>query len=378
MQGVHAETRKFFTRSVQNYIVMSRITQGQHDQAKATAEERDDIAKRWNNIKFELRNIYSLKRKEKATDNDDEESTYTIDSGLRLSKSRTEWLHSRQLSFDERKSLQSQKNAQARRLSNDGPIPTSIANESSASLATTNTANSTSRSSTAEDAEYEQAIVAAVQETSRGIQEEDAAIEAAIRHSVRTMRERGGLPEPIAELPEVREKNAQDPNIFDDDEFRITDTEYQELVEKAIQQSMAGQEGGIMELDDTSAGGTWPSYSEAHDEDDEQLRRAIAESQQPTLPARSPPVDDEAEMARAIAASQQEHQRKESQKTEEEIVMEYVMKQSLAEAELRKKYGKGKERVEEQGADDDDEDLRRAMEESLQLSRGDASGPSGV
>lgn len=65
--------------------------------------------------------------------------------------------------------------------------------------------------------------------------------------------------------------------------------------------------------------------------------------------------------------------------------MEYVKKQSLAEDEFKKQKdvkGKGKEVSEDaSNASDDDEELKRAIEESLKINSGDGEdgdGPSGL
>lgn len=50
--------------------------------------------------------------------------------------------------------------------------------------------------------------------------------------------------------------------------------------------------------------------------------------------------------------------------TEEEIVLEYVKKQSLAEEEHRKAM-QGKQKAPTGGADDEDDQLKRAIEESM-------------
>ena len=68
---------------------------------------------------------------------------------------------------------------------------------------------------------------------------------------------------------------------------------------------------------------------------------------------------------------QEELARAKANRTEEDIVMEYVKKQSLAEAQFRPK-GKGKD----SDHADDDEDLKRAIEESMRASgkAGESSG----
>lgn len=388
MQGVHAEINKFFSRSVQNYIITARAIQGERDMRQATPGEIEDILKRWNNVKFDLKNYYVMKRKEKTAGKQPEDAQSQEPDQQLFSKPVTGWLHTRKLSFDERKKLHAQRQAWKKGFV-DAPVPPG----SSGGLSFGSTSS--------EDLELERAIQASVRETSRGNEEEDAAVEAAIRESIRAVRQRTQDAAVAAVLPE------KDSTIFGDDEYQITDEEYQALVEQAIQQSLATevplpQEYGIMELDATSTHavhrkpipppppGPPPAASlgpedvdfkraikesqtipvpQPRNDDDDEFQRAIEESKQTssTFPLAS---GEETEMQRAIEASQQAMKQEMSERTEEEIVMEYVKKQSLAEEEYRQKMNKGRE------DEDDEEQFRRAMEESLKLSRGDDSGPS--
>lgn len=367
---------------------MSRITQGKNDYETSTSEERDDMFQRWNSIKFDLRSFYSMKKRDVPLNDND--SVYTFDSNVK--SGRPGWLQSQRSSFDGRRRLSAQRSAWKRGFV-DTAIPTSQGSISSTSLppttATSGQGSFSSRPSTAEDAEFERAIMAAVQETSQGNEQEDAMVEAAIRESVRAVRQRGSLPEPIAELPE------KDPSLFEDNEYEINDEEYQALIEKAINQSLIGETGdGFMDIDANEIMrnaqiASLESYAEIDtDEDEENLRRALEESRKPGLPPRRDTaedgeIDDEEELARAIAASEEEAKRQQSERTEEEIVMEYILKQSMAEEEFKKQYGKGKGRaVADADEDEDDEDLRKALEESLRVSgqgetRPGLDGPSG-
>lgn len=388
MQGVHAEINKFFSRSVQNYIITARAIQGERDMRQATPGEVEDILKRWNNVKFDLKNYYVMKRKEKTAGKQPEDAQSQEADQQLFSKPVTGWLHTRKLSFDERKKLHAQRQAWKKGFV-DAPVPPG----SSGGLSFGSTSS--------EDLELERAIQASVRETSRGNEEEDAAVEAAIRESIKAVRQRTQDAAVAAVLPE------KDSTIFGDDEYQITDEEYQALVEQAIQQSLATevplpQEYGIMELDATSTHAVTrkpipppppgPPPAASRDPEDVDFKRAIKESQ--TIPVPPPRNDDddefqraieeskrtpstfplasgeESEMQQAIEASQQAMKQEMSERTEEEIVMEYVKKQSLAEEEYRQKMNKGRE------DEDDEEQFRRAMEESLKLSRGDDSGPS--
>lgn len=359
---------------MQNYIITSRIVQGTQDLNRASEEEMADMIVRWNNLKWDLKNYYVLKRKERAAEKAPEKGSGRPESPAPsespFSRPKTSWFQTRNLSTEDRKKLQTQKRGFV-----DAPIPTS-------------STSSSARQSLSDDAEFEQAIQASVRETSKGNEEEDAMVEAAIRESIKAMRARGALLETLPEASEdIPEK---DPSIFKDEEYQITDEEYQSLIEKAIQQSLAShieddwfhpQESGISELEgftteiqgEHGSGGT--AHADQPDEDhDAELQKAIEESKSAPTP---PVVDDEAELLRAIEASKQEMDREHSQRTEEDIVLEYVKKQSLAEEEFRQQLGKGKGKAAAEADDDDDEELKRALEESLKLHKGDSAGPSG-
>lgn len=88
--------------------------------------------------------------------------------------------------------------------------------------------------------------------------------------------------------------------------------------------------------------------------------------------------DDDAEFQRALEESRREHEnveeRERREKAEMDIVMEYAKKQSLAEEAFRQQSGIGVASGSGSGSgaaggaeDNDDEDLRRATEESLRI-----------
>jgi hypothetical protein len=364
MQGVHAEINKFFTKSVHNYIVSSRAVQGQHEMMESTPEEREDVVKRWNNVKFDLKNFYAMKRKEKVAGKLPADSLPTSGGAdSTFDRPRTGWLHTRKLSFDERKKLHAEKETWKRGYV-DVTIPPPTASDSSSI-----------QTSLSEDAELERAIRASVLETSRGNAEEDAMIEAAVRESVKAVRQK-------VESEQAPPLPLKDPSIFQDEDYQITDEEYQALIEQAIQQSLVAdaqlpQESGFVELDvDTAVSRPAPlaqPQPQPPNDEDAELQRAIEASKNP--PPLPPRDNDDEELERAIAASKEAMAKEASQRTEEDIVMEYVKKQSLAEEEYRQQMMKGKGKADEE---DEDEELRRAMEESLKMSKGDYSGPSGA
>ncbi|KAJ4163760.1 hypothetical protein LMH87_005468 [Akanthomyces muscarius] len=365
MQGVHAEFGKHMSRSIHNYIISSRVKQGELAMTQSSEGEREDILRRWNTVKFDLSSFYDLKRKKGGTEGpfppppplptDDNSDTVSImDKGF--SKPRTGWLQTRHLSSAQRKRMQDEKETWKR-----GYVEALVPVTPPATAAA---AKATNKSQ--EEDEVERAIQASVRETSHGNPEEDAEIETAIRESLRVMRQSGALPA-TGWIDEKNTRNA-DPSIFEDDEFKITDEEYQDLIQSAMRQSLAeeygypaeelGVPGPSSSSSFTGASASRPVITEepapiddlygAHDDApsyqrDTPAQESSASQQEPVeLPARDPTDEEEYQLQRAIAASKQEMQRKESERNEEDIVLEYIKKQSLAEEEFRKR-SKGKE-----------------------------------
>ncbi|CAG7558474.1 unnamed protein product [Fusarium equiseti] len=358
MQGLDAEISRYFSKSVQNYIISSRAVQGQHEMQEATPGERNDVVQRWHNFTSDLDKFYRWKKKENVAGKQPEE-TQQYSSEAVHERPRTGWLHTRNMSFEERKKLHADKEAWERK--NSG---TSIPHSKSSGASNTPTHSS-------RDEEFEKAIQASIQETSRGNAEEDAQVEAAMRESINAVRQR-------SESDEAPPLPLKDPSIFKDAEYQITDEEYQALVEQAIQQSL-GNDVALPEHSKISASGGTDATSDpsagSTNHDDKELQQAIEASKKQSPPPLPPREENDEDFERAIAASKEAMEKESSQRTEEDIVMEYVKKQSLAEEEYRQKMAQGKASA--NAGDDDDEELKRAMEESLRMNRGDASGPSG-
>ena len=358
MQGLDAEISRYFSKSVQNYIISSRAVQGQHEMQEATPGERNDVVQRWHNFTSDLDKFYRWKKKENVAGKQPEE-TRQYSPEAAHERPRTGWLHTKNLSFEERKKLHADKEAWERK--NSG---TSVSQSKSSGASNTPTHSS-------EDEEFEKAIQASIQETSRGDAEEDAQVEAAMRESINAVRQR-------SESDEAPPLPLKDSSIFKDAEYQITDEEYQALVEQAIQQSL-GNDVALPEYSKMSASGGMDTASNplagSTYHDDKELQQAIGASKNQSPPPLPPREENDEDFERAIAASKEAMEKESSQRTEEDIVMEYVKKQSLAEEEYRKKMAQGKASA--NTGDDNDEELKRAMEESLRMNRGDASGPSG-
>ncbi|KAI0186151.1 hypothetical protein EV127DRAFT_346876 [Xylaria flabelliformis] len=385
MAGVHAEIRTLFAQSAHKYIVASRISQGNQDFNDASSEEREDIEVRWLSIKGKMKGFYSLKQKEKGKSRDASPSApehASVSSESLDEPSRTGWFQNRNNGAAERK--RSWKKKQAEEDVQSGP--------------TTGTGEL--------DREFETAIQAAVHETSRGDPAEDARIEQVIRSSVRAMRDRsattgsqasslpgysasGWVPDVKHPLPDEKREFPFSP----DDLEGITDEEYQALIEEAIKVSITESQQQAIRMHD---------LEEDADEDDEDIRRALEQSQAERDPShhddeealrqaikasqaeqqqqsqqQQSDHEEEEELKRALAESERAHQeelaRMNSLKSEEDIVLEYVKKQSLAEAAFRE----GKNTTAGSGAEDEDEELRRALEESMRTDDANRLGGGG-
>jgi hypothetical protein len=426
MAGVHAEIRSRFAQSAHKYIVASRISQGNDAFKNSSAEERHDIETRWLAQKDKLKGFLALKQKEKGKSRDiSPSSTERPSPSLEQTEDapRTGWFQNSNLTPDEKKKLAEQRKRWKRQRAG-GPfveenIPLGLMNRDSGDV----------------DREFEAAIQAAVQETSRGDTVEDARIEQAIRSSVRIMRTRSvtmsSLASSTSNTPSAYSQSGWVPDVkrpipnttpefpfSPDDLENITDEEYQALIEEAIKLSIAESQQQAIRMEDLEQEG---------DGEEEQLRLALEKSQSESLPR----DDYDQEYQKALAASQTEHElqkqnennrtdfdeealrqaieasqaeqgncqddedeelrramqesekahqeelaRMNSMKSEEDIVMEYVKRQSLAEAAFH-----NAKKAEAAGTgEDEDEELRRALEESVKtddgIRRGGGGGPS--
>lgn len=323
MQGVQAELNKFLTRSSQNYIITSRVIQGQQDLASATTAERADVVARWHQAggSGDLKGLYTLGHMKDSGPSRGSGKRAVVSDSTTSSRSR---FHKHgppsTSSFLEDK--------QALRHEQQNRRETVIDSKTSPAASTG------SSSISADDAEFERAIQMAVRETSTGNAEEDAMIEAAMRQSV-TVLQNQPADEASPRAGRSTEKHRRH-GIFDDEDYQITDEEYQRLVEEAVQRSLAHHSGDLVSPRDVTAlqAGSWRGGDFRDDDDNDDLQRAIA-------------------------ASKEDMERQKSGRNEEDIVLEYMKKQSLAEEEHRKNTGRAI------CDDEDDDDMKRAVEASL-------------
>jgi hypothetical protein len=331
--GIHKEVRKLFGSSVLNYIISARTAQGYDHWKTSTQEERLDIINRWNEHKSELQ---SERQRVLEEGPDGQETGHLSPKGF---------LQTRHLSFEERKKLHEDRQVKREQMKNKtyGEKTTKcpfcrraaphkhnedhyLDDTETPSLSTTDV----------DHAEFEQAIKASVAATSRGNPAEDLMIERAIRASVRELQRPEGsalseqealdraIKTSVAEAASERALSSNDGTLSP------SDPEFTAILEKSLQQSL-------------------------HDS----LQRTS-----PEKPAQIDPDTEDEEVKRAIEASKISHEEHLSRaKTEEEIVMEYVKRQSLVEEEHKKSLQKKQSNTQD-GAEDDN-DLKRALEESL-------------
>lgn len=199
MKGVHQELRAKFHKSVENYVLVSRILQGQDDFRAASAQEKADIALRLKDV-LSRDVLSSIDKAQKKAPGEEEEEEYT--GPLPDEEPKTGFFQTKHLSLEERKKLHAMKKAWKKR--NEGKATTAgttsgtndlgrITSSSSQSVTTPTPSSSAHPSSTpsildAESEDMEQAIRESVAQTSTGNRDEDARIEAQIRISVQEMR----------------------------------------------------------------------------------------------------------------------------------------------------------------------------------------------
>jgi len=335
--GIYKEVRKLFGSSILNYIISARTAQGYEHWQASTLEERLDIINRWNEHKSELQ---SERQRVLEEGPEGQETGHLSPKGF---------LQTRHLSLEERKKLHEDRKIkrEQERSKTYGEQTTKCPfcrraaphkHNENQSLESAETP--TSSTADVDHEEFEQAIKASVAATSRGNPEEDLMIERAIRASVRELQhpegsalsEHEALDRAIkASVAEAARERALGPK---DGTLNPSDPEFTTMLAKPLQ----------------------PSFHDSlHTTDTEKLPRI------------DPDTDEDDDVKRALEASRVSHEEHLSRtKTEEEIVMEYVKRQSLVEEEHKRAKQKGQTDAHD-GVEDDDSDLKRALEESLKL-----------
>lgn len=382
MKGLHAEVRGKYHKSVENYIIVSRVLQGQDDFRYATIQEKNDVVLRFNTMTDAMAGFRTLKHNNASVDGPGENAEGAV-GPIPGTPPKTGFFQTKNLSFEERKNLHALKNAWKNK--NKTETVASVLNPSAnLSQGSASPSAPTTPSFSPENDEMERAIRESVAQTSNGDHTEDARIEAQIRASVKEMRrvaEERKRQEHVRDWkaplpPELPVRNSSG-KVQGDISEDITDEEFEALVAEAVRQSLIAQvQEGVEEHGVVGGGIDW--------DEDEYLRQAMQESMQAATVTRGGDNDGvyDEDLKKAMEESEKAHQehlaRTSTERTEEDIIMEYVKKQSLVEEEYRRQKAQGKQSIALGAGDveeEEDEDLKRAMEESLKIS-GKEGGPS--
>ena len=447
MKGIYKELQAFNGSSVQNYIIAARTSQGYADWHDSHPQERADIIERWTSLRNDIK---------KKKNPDEALASWAADQKTK----RAAWQEQQRKKIKE--SLRTQNFASFLHKNKDGSSRSRSGSDAVSHAATSSTsaagASGSSRQATAstagtsastEDAEIDEAIRRSVAESSRGNAEEDAMIERALKASITELQAQGP-PAPHNDESDDEEgeaiRTAMAASVIEAERFRSSHRheENDQDLERAIQESLshgkqkqpaedppdyndedlsqamrnskhpalrnvldlnaaaaaAGDEQVLSEAKDRQATGHSGAINyEEEDEPDGTLHpektagkassssKAATAGKGQSLQEQEDSVEDE-ELQRAMQESLKSHK---DQRSEEEIVMEYVKKQSLMEDEHRRKIARGDGGRAVAGAsgsgtsgagnvkgtpanegenEDDDEELRRAMQASLGQQKG--------
>lgn len=325
-KGIYKELQKHLGSSVQNYIIAARTTQGYEEWSLSTHKERVEVVSRWHTVQVQIG-----KQPKKF--------------GRSGSQLAMEFNKTRHMTFDERKKYAEEKKGKNRK--EVGNLSRSQTNVAAGRAGLGNChAQTESQSLLSEDhsTTYERAIRESVDATSRGDSDEDMLIERAIRASV-------------AELQLATEKEGEDSAV--QRAVRASVVEANWVDDKREGASATG----ARDISDCRNG---PPEKAQKRNDHEQYPRGegistLGRSEPTRLGVDTGEVDDlkvllegskhtstapdagDADIQKAIELSKMSHQESEAAelraKAEEEIVIEFIKKQSLAEAQYLQSQG---------------------------------------
>ena len=298
---------------MQNYIIAARTAQGFDEWNSSSQAERVDVIRQWQAIQLELAKEKHQVKHEKAPPS-------------------CRFLKTRHMSFDERKKLASGRKKQ--RTDPKTEVP-KMAETNAAGLDVPLRHAHTypqPSSGVSEEPEFEEAIQQAIAATSKGNPEEDAAIERAIRASVLELQRASKEGDDEEALRRAVQASVAEANRSRGDNHRAA-SGHSEQLEAALHQSM--QQHPLLSRTRTEIADLDFDDSGVDTDDDENIKAAIESSK--TLP---PSEHLDTDFERALTESKKMHEESTQSlgraKTEEEIVMDYVKRQSLAEATYKK------------------------------------------
>ncbi|KAL1612760.1 hypothetical protein SLS60_000989 [Paraconiothyrium brasiliense] len=392
MKGLYQEMLKNQGSGVQNYVIAARISQGYDEASVLSTAEKQDIVNRWRCIKtnvkkkknpgeeqFQALHSYMSERREKKDKNRrwakskmQETAPDAGDPRLYMTDGRgsldlPEPLVRSETGASTTTTMGHRGNHQpihllhhARTYPEPAHPPNNVPAPQQAQLLNNDEA--------AERHELETAIKASVAETSRGNSEEDELIARAIRASmVELQRE----PE-SGETEEQALQRAMAASMEEAQKSGVSEEE-QRILEETLRSSMLDTSRARREH------GSDSEWDSSDTEDDEEYQRILAESEKlhhlhskeenhdeyfssivgareaaDTQEEEATRKEEEEALRKAIEESErQDREHKlnlEKRRTEEDIVMEYVKKQSLAEAQHRQRLNQGRDVGESSGA----------------------------
>ncbi|KAF2168717.1 glycosyltransferase family 1 protein [Zasmidium cellare ATCC 36951] len=362
LKGIHKEVQKQTNSNMQSYIVASRAAQGYEEWLQSSDEEKEDVIERWKLIQKymkknkkheEMRNDLLKQQGGKARTNGEARQSYHRTTS----------------------SVQSSPTADAHNLDMDsvmlgmGGTQPSVRPRGMSAL--------DSREGAAVDGYFQQSNQEAPRRElgHNARSEQDANVEGTARATITPFQYQGQE----EANGQVCEEDLRRPTAKDGAAAQQPLTEkdnYESQLNRAMSQSMwrQGQESSSSEIG---------SVLGLDDSEDEEFERSVAETstnapEKITVVASGsstpgqPPTYDPGHLA-GVTQSEFEAQRSKGkggektaqEKTEEEIVMEYIKKQSLLEAEHHQtRKGKGRATAAEE--DEEDEELQMVLKLSMQ------------
>ena len=319
-KGIYKELQRHLGSSVQNYIIAARTAQGYDEWHNASQEERLDVVGRWQSIQVEIEREKKLAR---------HGSFHGRHCYLKTT-------------IEERKKLLAEKRKEKKDKKGD------VTEEDFADLHASHpfvsqTEETLESDPSHNDADFEEAIRASVAATSHGNPEEDLMIERAIRASVNELHLAPKVDDNNEAIQRaIRANGAEANQARNEDRSNIQSTtwdgagDHEKQLAAALQRSMQEVQQpenryplADVDLDDSGI-----------DTDDDDNIKAAIERSKWTPTQLSMNRKGENDIQKATELSSKAHEELErglsKSKTEEEIVLEYVKRQSLAEAQLKK------------------------------------------
>jgi hypothetical protein len=361
MKGAHNEVQKMFGNNVQTYIIASRVAQGHEEWLQSSDAQKHDVVNRWKLIQKYLkkkksdpeemmRDMLEAQREHSTNSREPRPNTGVTTTSAQSNPTRDP--ENAMPAMSDAQSPSHTTHAIPRR-----PVRAAASNENSPP-----SVRATSRGDVAEEAQVERAIQGNASELQR--QSEEAAEHAA---EIETLRQAMALSEAEAQ----RHANEA--------------LEYEKMLKRAMAQSLGPPRRSSNDSDRETV--MVRRYEEngvleqPPSEPDKLAIRPAAMAEASPSAYDSTSYDQghlEGTTQGAFELQQQGQQGQQGEKTtqektEEQIVLEYVKKQSLLEAQHQNK-GKGRATAQ---AIEDDEELRRALELSLQQRDNDVGSRTG-